>query len=67
MKEKKDKKGLDLLNDNLEDDSSEDDDYVPDAKAHNNAEKELLKQNGPAKHQDVKDLSGIDLLKQKKR
>lgn len=51
------------MNDNLDDESSEDDDYVPDAKANSLADKELLKQNGPAKHLDGEDLSGIDLLK----
>ena len=66
MKGKKDKNRINILNDNLDDESSEDDDYVPDAKANSLAEKELLKQNGPAKN-FTEDLSGIDLLKQKKR
>lgn len=63
MKGKKDKNRIDILNDNLDDESSEDDDYVPDAKANSLAEKELLKQNGPSKNFLDKDLSGIDLLK----
>ena len=64
MKKNKD---LDLLNANLDEDSSEDDDYVPDAKANKECEKELLKQNGPSKDDPEKELTGIDLIKLKKR
>ena len=57
------------MNANLDDlDSSQDDDYVPDAKALKQSDKELIKQNGAAKDLlDDQPKSGIELLKQKKR
>lgn len=66
---KKQEKGFDFLNANLDElESSEDDDYVPDAKAIKESEKELEKQNGTtAKKEDDKPLSGVQLLKEKKR
>ena len=48
-------------------DSSEDDDYVPDKKQNEKAEKELIKQNGGEYKNDDEAKTGIELLKQKKR
>ena len=68
-KQKKD--NFDFLTANLDDlESSEDDDYVPDAKTIQNSEKELIKQNGVSKkglEEDVDKLTGLDLIRHKKR
>ena len=68
-KEKKDGKPFDFLTANLDElESEEDDDYVPDAKAIKESEKELEKQNGTkSKLEDDKELTGIQLLKEQKR
>ena len=68
-KEKKDGKPFDFLTANLDElESGEDDDYVPDAKAIKESEKELEKQNGTkSKLEDDKELTGLQLLKEKKR
>lgn len=52
----------------FDDDSSEDDDYVPDKKAIVKTEKEIAKQNGtkPAVDED-RALTGIEKIKLQKR